>query len=252
MFSGCASVAKRAERPLGVLHRVSFRPIVLKHYGQAVGGCAYPDLKIRSVGGRRWWPSCGFEERIFLQSGNERQKFGEPLSDFSLQSLSGPTVSLSSRLAGKKGAVVVIWSSTCSHCVRYDKYFNGFEERYPDLSLIVVSSRQGETQDSAIKAAAQRRLGFCIVHDPAASVARQWFTQQTPRAFLMDANRALLYRGAIDNYKYSEDPEYIPYLEPAIDQFLNGGAVTRQETASYGCAIQSVYYTLPKAFTKGV
>jgi hypothetical protein len=187
-----------------------------------------------------------------LQNGNEPQKFGECLGDFSLQSLSGPNVTLSSRLSGKRGAVAVIWSSTCSHCIRYDKYFNSFEERYPDLSLTVVSARQGETLDSVKMAAAQRKLKFCIVHDPASGVARQWFTQQTPRAFLMDANRALLYRGAVDNYKFPEDPEYVAYLEPAVDEFLNGRAITRQETSSYGCAIQSIYYTLPKAFTKVV
>jgi len=187
-----------------------------------------------------------------LQNGNEQQKFGEPLSDFSLQSLSGPTVTLSSRLEGKRGAVVVIWSSTCSHCIRYDKYLNNFEARYPELSLTVVSARQGETLDSAKMAAAQRKLTFCIVHDPRSVVARQWFTQQTPRVFLMDANRVLLYRGAIDNYKFAGDPEYVAYLEPAIDQFLSGSAVARQETSSYGCAIQSVYYVLPKAFTKSL
>ena len=187
-----------------------------------------------------------------MQNGNEPQKFGERLSDFSLQSLNGPTVSLSSTLKGKRGAVVLIWSSTCSHCIRYDKYFNRFEDRYPDVSLIVVSARQGETLDSVRVAAAQRKLRFCIVHDPASGVARQWFTHQTPRAFLMDADRALLYRGAIDNYKFPEDPEYAAYLEPALEQFLSGRAITRQETSSYGCAIQSVYYTLPKAFTKAI
>ena len=63
----------------------------------------------------------------------------------------------------------------------------------------------------------------------------------------MDAQGALLYRGAVDNYKYSDDPEFVPYLEPAIQQFLHGQPIEKQETASYGCAIQSVYYTLPKA-----
>ncbi len=187
-----------------------------------------------------------------MQSVNEQQKFGEPLNDFSLQSLSGPALTLSSSLAGKKGAVVVIWSSTCSHCVRYDKYFNSFEQRYPNLALIIVSARHGETRESVTKAADQRKLSFRIVHDPAGSVARDWFTQQTPRAFLIGPNRELMYRGAIDNYKFAEDPEYVAYLEPAIDQFLSGSPITRQETASYGCAIQSVYYNLPKAFTKGV
>ena len=187
-----------------------------------------------------------------MQNGNEQQKFGERLSDFSLRSLSSSMVTLSTKLDGRKGAVVVIWSSTCSHCMRYDKYLNSFEERYPDLSLIVVSARHGEALDSVKRAADQRKLKFCIVHDPDSRIARQWFTQQTPRAFLIDASRGLLYRGAIDNYKFPEDPEYIAYLEPAIEQFLGGSAIKRQETASYGCAIQSVYYILPKAFTKSL
>jgi hypothetical protein len=83
--------------------------------------------------------------------------------------------------------------------------------------------------------------------DPGGNVAAKWQAQQTPRAYLLDARRAVIYRGAIDNYKYSDDPEQVEYLEPAIDQFLSGVPLTRQETASFGCAIQSVYYVLPKA-----
>ncbi|HVV47637.1 MAG TPA: redoxin domain-containing protein, partial [Bryobacteraceae bacterium] len=165
-----------------------------------------------------------------MQNANEQQKFGEPLSDFSLRSIKGPTVTLSSSLNGKKGAVIVIWSSTCSHCIRYDKYFGEFEKRYPDLRLIIVSARHGETFEAAAKAAEQRRLGFTIVHDPMGKVAQEWFTQQTPRAFLVDSERKLMYRGAVDNYKFPGDPEYVAYLEPAIDQFLSGSPITRQET----------------------
>jgi hypothetical protein len=63
---------------------------------------------------------------------------------------------------------------------------------------------------------------------------------------LIDANRILLYRGAIDNYKYPDDPNYVAYLEAAIREFLAGQPLTRNDTASFGCAIQSVYYNLPK------
>jgi hypothetical protein len=56
----------------------------------------------------------------------------------------------------------------------------------------------------------------------------------------------LLYRGAIDNYKYADDPNYAAYLEAAIREFLAGRPLTRNDTASFGCAIQSVYYNLPK------
>lgn len=182
-----------------------------------------------------------------LQNDNEKQKFGEPLNDFSLQKLGGGTISLSAGMEGKRGAVVVFWSGVCSHCVRYDKYFNAFEQRHPELALVVLASRHGETMEAVQKTVADRKLKVNMAHDPGGVVAFKWFTQQTPRAFLMDAERRLLYRGAIDNYKYQDDPEYVGYLEPAIGQFLAGEAVGKAETASFGCAIQSVYYILPKA-----
>jgi len=78
------------------------------------------------------------------------------------------------------------------------------------------------------------------------AVARELFTQQTPRAFLVDAESRLLYRGAIDNFKYPEDNEYEAYLEPAIEQMLAGKPIARPEVPSFGCAIQSVYYTIPR------
>jgi hypothetical protein len=182
-----------------------------------------------------------------LQNPSQQQKFGEPLPDFSIRTLNGDLASIDSIAARKKGAVIVVWSSTCSHCIRYDDYFGSFEKSHPEVGLLVVSSRQGEELESVKKAAFQRKLTFPVAHDPSRQVADQWFARQTPRAFLLDAERRLLYRGAIDNYKYGTDPEYIAYLEPALEQFLKGQPIERPETASYGCAIKSIYYTLPKA-----
>ncbi len=179
----------------------------------------------------------------------DKQKFGDALEDFSLASLGngGGTVSLSGRVTGKKGAAVVFWSGICSHCVRYDDYLNAFEAHHPELSLIAVASRHGETPDMIRATMSKRNLKFTMVHDPGSTIAKKWFTQQTPRAFLLDNERKLVYRGAIDNYKYAGDPEHAAYLAPAIDEFLSGKPVTKAETASYGCAIYSVYYILPKA-----
>lgn len=182
-----------------------------------------------------------------MDNGIEKQKFGQPLEDFSLRTTGGETVTLSDTLEGKKGGVVVFWSGTCSHCVRYDKYFNSFESRHPDLSFTAVASRHGETVESVQKVIKERKLTFPILHDPGGQIAKTWFVQQTPRSFLMDRYRTLLYRGAIDNYKYPDDPEYIAHLEPAIGQLLKGEPIERPETASFGCAIQSIYYILPKA-----
>jgi peroxiredoxin len=175
------------------------------------------------------------------------QGFGTILDDFALRNITGAEESLSVYVRGKKGAVVIFWSGLCSHCVRYDQFLNTFVERHPELGLVAVASRQGEPPEQILKTVAERRLTFPILHDPGSQVAARWFTQQTPRVFLIDAQRALLYRGAIDNYKYPDDPDHIAYLEPAIAEFLGGRPVSRAETASFGCAIQSVYYILPKS-----
>ena len=178
---------------------------------------------------------------------HDTQKLGEPLEDFSLQRTTGETISLSHALAAKQGAVVVFWSGICSHCVRYDAYLNSFQSRHPDLAFLAIASRHGESREAITTQMAERKLIFPILLDTGGKIAAKWQAQQTPRAYLLDANRAIIYRGAIDNYKYSDDPEHLEYLEPAIDQFLRGVPLTRHETASFGCAIQSVYYVLPKA-----
>ena len=184
---------------------------------------------------------------ITLETVNVKQDFGAPLPDFTLAGLNGTDVTLSEALRDKKGAVVIFWSSTCSHCVRYDKTLNTFAERHPDLAFFVLASRQGETAEDVKKAAKERNITFPIILDPMGKVAGKWYTQQTPRAFLLDKEARLLYRGAIDNFKYPEDAEYLGYLEPAIEQFLAGEPIGRTETASFGCAIQSVYYILPRS-----
>jgi peroxiredoxin len=174
------------------------------------------------------------------------QAIGREVPDFSLEDLTGTARSLTGELSGQKAAVVVFWSCVCSHCLRYDEFLNTFRTRHPEVALLAVASRQQETSDQLIRAARDRRLTFPILIDPGGRLARQWFTEQTPRAFLVAADLRLQYRGAIDNFQYPGDPDYISYLDPAIDDFLAGRPIAQPETSSFGCAIQSVYYQLQK------
>jgi thiol-disulfide isomerase/thioredoxin len=174
------------------------------------------------------------------------QQLGDKVPEFELPLVGGATRTLSFFLSGKRGAVVVFWSGTCSHCMRYDGYFNQMATKYPQIGFVAVASRSGEDLSQIRAAIEDRSLRFPIFRDSDGLVAKRWFAQQTPRAFLIDSDRRLLYRGAIDNFKFPEDPEYRPYLDPAIEAFLSGKAISRRETASFGCAVESVYYLLPK------
>lgn len=175
------------------------------------------------------------------------QEFGQIVPGFSLPTLDGSGErSLKSYLDGKKGGVIVFWSGVCTHCIRYDPYFNSFTQSHPDLGFLAIASRLGESLEQMRAAVAERGLHFPILRDHSGEVARQYRSQQTPRCYLVDAGATLLYRGAIDNFKLPADNEYLAYLEPAIAQFRAGEPISRPETASFGCAIETIYYKLPK------
>jgi peroxiredoxin len=167
------------------------------------------------------------------------------MPDFSLPLLEGGDLSLQAFLVGRKAAVVVFWSGICSHCRRYDDYLNRLSERYP-VGLLAVASRQNESAQMLRATVAERRLRFPMGHDADQEVAHAWLVPQTPRVFLLDPQRRLIYRGAIDNFKYPQDPEFVPYLDPAIEAFLASQTPSRAETPSFGCPVESVYYMMPK------
>ena len=179
-------------------------------------------------------------------AGAKVQAIGCEVPDFSLTDLEGVVRSLRGELASHKAAVVVFWSCVCSHCLRYDELLRTFRARHPEIALLAVASRQQETADELRRAAAERKLAFPILIDPGGRLARQWFTEQTPRVFLITGNLRLQYRGAIDNFQLPGDPDYTAYLEPAISDLLAGRPIAQPDTASFGCAIQSVYYQLQK------
>ena len=176
----------------------------------------------------------------------DKQQFGDVMPDFALPLLEGGHLSLQSFLAGRKAAVVVFWSGICSHCRRYDDYLNRLPERYPGVGLLAVASRQNESVQMLRVTVAERGLRFPMVHDSERTMADAWQVRQTPRVFLLDLERRLIYRGAIDNFKYPADPDYAGYLNAAIEAFLAGKAPPRVDTPSFGCPVKSVYYTLPK------
>ena len=89
------------------------------------------------------------------------QAIGDMVPNLQLPAVDGgEPVSIDARLAerGRQGAVVVFWSSVCTHCVRYDAYFNRFEAAPPELALYVVATRWSETAEDIRRAVHDRQL----------------------------------------------------------------------------------------------
>jgi hypothetical protein len=64
----------------------------------------------------------------------------------------------------------------------------------------------------------------------------------TPHFFVVDAEGILIYQGALDDQpgeEASQNETFLNYVERAIDQAEDGGAVDLSTTQPYGCPIKS-------------
>ena len=118
---------------------------------------------------------------------------------------------------------MVFWS-VCARTV-FVTIRTSISSRRPTLSwrFYVVATRFTESVDDVRRAIAERGLRFPLYNGADALAAAAYLAQQTPRVYLVDPARTLMYRGAVDNFKYAADPEYQPYLERAIESFAREG-----------------------------
>jgi peroxiredoxin len=136
---------------------------------------------------------------------------------------------------------------TCNHC----PYAQAVEDRiislqydYPQAQMQLVaicSNDAGEYPEDALPKLAERwrskKMPFAYLHDESQEVAKAFGAVCTPDFFLFDRDRALRYRGRIDdNWK---EPQRVTKreLRDAIDALLSGKQPATQHP-SIGCGIK--------------
>jgi peroxiredoxin len=144
-------------------------------------------------------------------------------------------------------AAVLALVQSCNHC----PYVQAWEGRMVAIQdeygprgfrLVAISSNDAERypDDSfdAMRARAEREgFNFDYLYDESQSVARALGAERTPEVFLYDADRRLVYHGAIDD---SRDDRAVTqhYLRDALDAVLGGVAPAVVETPAVGCTVK--------------
>ena len=81
-------------------------------------------------------------------------------------------------------------------------------------------------------------LGGSYLFDETQEIATQFGAQRTPEVFLFDAEKQLIYHGAIDdNYENASQVQQ-HYLRSALDDTLNNEPIRQPETTAIGCSIK--------------
>jgi peroxiredoxin len=142
-------------------------------------------------------------------------------------------------------ALAVVWS--CNHC----PYVQAWEGRMIELQrelgdrgfrLVAINSNDAEAYpedsfEAMQQRAEQQGFNFDYLYDEDQSALRAYGAERTPEVFLFDADRKLVYHGAIDD---SRDETQVSerYLRDAIEAVLAGQEPVVSETPPVGCTVK--------------
>jgi len=171
---------------------------------------------------------------------------GTKAPDFELPDvLTGRTVSI--RDFDRKQALLVMF--ICRHCpyvrhVRSELARLGRDFEDSELAIVAISSNDPtEYPEDAPKSLAEeaREAGYAFPYlfDETQEVAKAYTAACTPDFFLFDADRALVYRGQLDDSRPRNGlPVTGKDLRAAIEAVVSGEPVSDDQRASIGCSIK--------------
>lgn len=163
---------------------------------------------------------------------------GATIEDFTLPDVDNKDRSLKS-LAGKNGTVLLFISVQCPVSNAYNERMEKLAADYKAKGITVIGINSNVAEDvAAVKAhAAENKLSFPILKDPANKIADKLGATVTPEAYLLDASNKLIYHGRIDNSRNATQVESND-LRNALDLALAGKAVEKAEAKAFGCSIK--------------
>jgi peroxiredoxin len=144
-------------------------------------------------------------------------------------------------LADAKAVVVIFTCNTCPVAVAYEDRIVALANDYKDKGVEVVAINVNNDESNklpAMKTRAQEKdFSFAYLYDPSQQIARAYGATVTPHAYLLDAQRKIVYEGAIDdNMDASAATEQ--HLRAAIDATLAGQPIANASTKEVGCGIK--------------
>ena len=158
---------------------------------------------------------------------------------------SGKTISLND-FADKKALLVIFICRHCPYVKHVQNELVKIANDYQDkgVGIVAISSNDPEAYPedapNSLKEQAQQ-LGFTFPYlfDEEQEVAKAYTARCTPDPFLFDKDRALVYRGQLDD---SRPDSSIPVtgkdLRDAIEAVLNDQKVDQNQKPSIGCSIK--------------
>jgi peroxiredoxin len=143
-----------------------------------------------------------------------------------------------------EAVVVLFLSNHCPYVASWEDRISAIARDYADrVGFLAISSndvgKYPKDGPTAMKERAESSgYPFPYLFDEDGVVANAFGASRTPEAFVLDGERRVRYRGAVDS-SWDEDEDREEYLRNALDAVLNGVEVAVAETPAIGCPIKT-------------
>ncbi len=176
-------------------------------------------------------------------------EIGGPAPAFSLPSATGKTVNLSDY----KGKYVVLeWTN--QGCPFVKKHYGSGNMQATQkwaadkgvVWLTIISSAPGEqgylTGPEGVQLLKEKKMAStALLVDADGKVGHLYGAKTTPHMFIINPKGELIYQGGMDN-KPTTNLDDVPvatnYVKQALEEAMNGKAVSNPSTRPYGCSIK--------------
>ncbi|GMV91778.1 MAG: hypothetical protein AMXMBFR82_15560 [Candidatus Hydrogenedentota bacterium] len=144
-----------------------------------------------------------------------------------------------------KVVVLSFTSQGCPYSRAADPIYADLMQDYKDDGVIFLSvdadknNAPSDIEEYATsKNETGKKLPYPVLKDDMNKYADTMGATRTPEIYIKDKDGKLVYHGAIDNQKKTDDPEYVNYVKNALDEVLAGKPVSTPSKSAYGCGIK--------------
>ncbi len=173
----------------------------------------------------------------------QRAGIGKSITDISFSRLHGGDDSLY-KVTGDRATVIFVRDPECPVSKRYGPRSAALARWYEDkgIRFLFIYLNNDLGVDALLQDAKSLRTNGVLVGQGSFLLADQLQVVSTGDAFLLDADKKLVYRGAIDDqygFGYTKDAPTHNYLRNAMDSLLQGKPIEIPATDAPGCVIDA-------------
>lgn len=159
-------------------------------------------------------------------------RIGDQAPDVRLKGVDEKAISL----ARFRDAETIVIVFTCRHCPVSSSYttrLNALAKQFKQHKVKVLAVNASDRPTDAKRHA--KRFAFTYAIDPSGSAARAFGARMTPEVFVLDQQRRIVYRGAIDNSQRRPTKHYV---RDAIQATLDNRPIKIARTDPFGCSLR--------------